>query len=101
MTPTGTLPPSDWVAEQLGQTVADPIALLAGRARVAAPDRGELVCVCHDVHALDIEQAVMDGAGDVSAIGAACRAGTNCGSCRPILSRMLAEWENEIKEAAE
>jgi len=101
LTKAGDLPPRDWVAAQLGQSVEDPIALLAGRSRVAAPDRGAIVCVCHDVGALEIEATIATGAGSVAAIGAACRAGTNCGSCRPELAHMLENWDAEIKEAAE
>ena len=59
------------------------------------------MCVCHDIGAFEIEEAIAGGADTVPAIGAACRAGTNCGSCRPELSRMLEELSETIKEAAE
>ena len=101
VTRSGELPARDWLAGQLGQHVEDPIALLAGRPRIAAPDRGAIVCVCHEVGELEIARALAGGAGSVAAIGSACRAGTNCGSCRPELARMLERWDNEIKEAAE
>ncbi|MEO0464422.1 MAG: molybdopterin-dependent oxidoreductase [Pseudomonadota bacterium] len=101
VTKAGDLPPRDWVAAQLGQEVNDPMALLAGRPRIVAPDRGAIVCVCHDVGALEIEATIAKGAGTVAAVGAGCRAGTNCGSCRPELARMLEAFEAEIKEAAE
>ncbi|MEM6585418.1 MAG: molybdopterin-dependent oxidoreductase [Pseudomonadota bacterium] len=101
VTRKGDLPPRDWVAAQLGKIVDDPVALLAGRPRVASPARGAIVCVCHDVGALEIEACIAQGAGSVSDIGQACRAGTNCGSCRPELARMLDEWDDEMKEAAE
>ena len=101
VTQTGDLPKREWVAAQIGNLIEDPAALLAGRPRVAAPDRGAIVCVCHDVGALDIEATIARGACSVAAIGAGCRAGTNCGSCRPELARMLQEWDTEIKEAAE
>ncbi|MEM7690561.1 MAG: molybdopterin-dependent oxidoreductase [Pseudomonadota bacterium] len=104
ITRKGDLPARDWVASQLGQAVEDPMALLAGRPRVAHPDRGAVVCVCHDVGAFEIEASIAEGAGSVSGIGAACRAGTNCGSCRPQLARMLEDCDNDMnamKEAAE
>ena len=101
ITRTGELPARDWLAAQLGRTVEDPMELLAGRPRVAGPDRGAIVCVCHDVGAMEIAGVISEGAGTVAAIGNACRAGTNCGSCRPELARMLEEWDAEIKEAAE
>ncbi|MGB3471057.1 MAG: molybdopterin-dependent oxidoreductase [Erythrobacter sp.] len=101
LTRNGDLPPRDWVTAQLGQTAQDSMALLAGRPRIAAPARGAIVCVCHDVGALEIDEIIAKGANSVAAIGADCRAGTNCGSCRPELARMLKEWDAEIKEAAE
>ncbi|MEO0870676.1 MAG: nitrate reductase [Pseudomonadota bacterium] len=101
VTCTGELPARDWLAAQLGRVVDDPMELLAGRPRVAGPDRGAIVCVCHDIGALEIGAAIAEGAGTVAAIGASCRAGTNCGSCRPQLARMLEQWDEEIKEAAE
>jgi assimilatory nitrate reductase catalytic subunit len=45
----------------------------------------------------DIEEAICAKACSVAAIGEATRAGTNCGSCRPSLARMLAK----MMEAAE
>ncbi|MEM6857508.1 MAG: molybdopterin-dependent oxidoreductase [Pseudomonadota bacterium] len=101
ITRSGGLPSRDWVASKLGLEVEDPIALLAGRPRVAAPDRGAIVCVCHDVGAFEIEASIREGAGTLAQIGSACRAGTNCGSCRPELARLLEGWNTEIKEAAE
>ena len=101
ITRTGELPSRDWVAAQLGSQIDDPIALLAGRPRVAQPDRGAVVCVCHDVGSMEIEDSIAKGADSVAAIGETCRAGTNCGSCRPELARMLECWGTEIKEAAE
>lgn len=101
VTRNGELPARDWLATQLGQKVCDPVELLAGRPRVAGPDRGAIVCVCNDVGALDIADAINGGAQTVAQIGKSCDAGTNCGSCRPELSRMLEEWSQEVKEAAE
>ncbi|MEM7701151.1 MAG: molybdopterin-dependent oxidoreductase [Pseudomonadota bacterium] len=101
LTQAGDLPRRDWVAAQIGKPIDDPMALLAGRPRVAPPDRGAIVCVCHDVGVIEIEATIAAGACNVAAIGAGCRAGTNCGSCRPELARMLDECNTEMKEAAE
>ncbi|MEO1647563.1 MAG: molybdopterin-dependent oxidoreductase [Pseudomonadota bacterium] len=101
VTRNGNLPSRDWVASQLGRAMEDPVALLAGRPRTAEPIRGAIVCVCHSVGSLEIEASIARGAASVEAIGASCRAGTNCGSCRPELARMLEGWNNEMKEAAE
>ncbi|WP_295638204.1 nitrate reductase [Novosphingobium sp.] len=87
---SGTLPPRDWVAGELGSAAAAPVELLAGRPSIPQPDRGPMVCICHGIGANEIGAAVCAGAGDVLAVGAATRAGTNCGSCRPAISAILA-----------
>ena len=95
VTRTGELPSRDWLIAQLG--VAQGPAVLAGRAPGAQVDRGAIVCVCFDLGMKTIVSAIAtQGLVDVAAIGAALGAGTNCGSCRPALARLLAE----AKEAA-
>jgi assimilatory nitrate reductase catalytic subunit len=70
---------------------ADATALLAGRPDAAIPDRGPIVCACFDVGLKTVVDAVASGhAASVTEIGAALRAGTNCGSCRPELAALLA-----------
>ncbi|MEO7168799.1 MAG: molybdopterin-dependent oxidoreductase [Sphingomonas sp.] len=92
----GELPPRDWLIAQLSQPQAAP-TLLAGRAPGAQPDRGPVVCVCFDVGLNTILATVREQRlTDVAAVGAALQAGTNCGSCRPALARILAD----TKEAA-
>ncbi len=95
ITRQGTLPARDWIAGQLG---ADGSAQewLAARPSTPAPDRGPVVCVCHGVGEKDIEGAVRGGACSVAAIGAATKAGTNCGSCRPALARLLAQMMESV-----
>ena len=84
-----------WVTEQLGQFISDPAArlrLLAGRACAGAgsKDRGAIVCACFEVGVNDIVAAVKaGGCTTVDAVGAAVRAGTNCGSCRAEISRII------------
>lgn len=91
VTETGELPPRDWLIAQLGAPEAAP-TLLAGRAPGATADRGAIVCVCFDIGVTTIVTAIRDRSlADVAAIGAAIGAGTNCGSCRPALARLLAE----------
>ncbi len=101
ITRSGDLPPREWVAAQLGQGVSDPVELLAARPREAGPDRGPIVCVCHDVGELEIAQAISDGAHSVPEVGQCTRAGTNCGSCRPELARMIEQLAPQYQEAAE
>ena len=89
LTRSGTLPPRDWAAGQLGLAGAEPSELLAGRPAAPAPDRGPIVCVCHGVGERAVAAAVGAGAGTVEAVGQATCAGTNCGSCRPLIARLL------------
>jgi assimilatory nitrate reductase catalytic subunit len=61
---------------------------LSGRA--AGADAGPLVCACFGVGLKTITHAIREGgATSTEAIGAALRAGTNCGSCLPELRRIL------------
>ena len=61
-------------------------ALLSGRAATAA---GPVVCACHGVGLDVITAAIAGGAHSVEAVGAACKAGTNCGSCIPEIRKLL------------
>ncbi|MFC7054300.1 molybdopterin-dependent oxidoreductase [Hansschlegelia quercus] len=63
--------------------------MLAGRASDGA-ETGPLVCACHGVPKGVIEGAILGGCADATAVGAATKAGTNCGSCLPEIRRMLA-----------
>jgi len=90
LTRSGMLPPREWVADRLGRSDAEPAEWLAARPRTAAPDRGPILCVCHAVGERVIVAAACAGAATVAAIGDATRAGSNCGSCRPAIARLLA-----------
>lgn len=98
LTRSGTLPPREWVA---GKLLGDEIAmseLLAGRPSEPLPDRGAIVCVCHGVGERDIARAADEGAATVAAIGSATCAGTNCGSCRPAIAKILESVQSLAKE---
>jgi len=91
VTESGDLPPRDWLIAQLAAPEVAP-TLLAGRAPGAQADRGPIICVCFDVGLKTIVAAIRDqNLADVAAIGGAIGAGTNCGSCRPALARILTE----------
>ena len=76
--------------------------LLAGRPAGSLADPGRKVCSCFGVGANDIRRAVARGCRSVAAIGEATSAGTNCGSCRPEIGRLLAEHLAPVTaEAAE
>ncbi|MGX1096453.1 nitrate reductase [Amorphus sp. MBR-141] len=68
----------------------DRMGLLAGRPRGDVPDPGAIVCSCFDVGVHQIDAMVRaGGATSVEAVGAALKAGTNCGSCRPEIRRII------------
>ncbi|WP_076745500.1 nitrate reductase [Sphingomonas jeddahensis] len=95
VTETGELPARDWLIGQLAEPQAAP-SLLAGRAPGVQVDRGPIVCTCFDLGLRTIVAAIRDRQlADVAAIGAAIGAGTNCGSCRPALARLIAEEKND------
>ncbi|KRA64207.1 nitrate reductase [Caulobacter sp. Root656] len=93
ITINGRLPPRDWLAElfaapELSQDARS--ALLFGRPPGAPVDKGPLVCACLKVGAKAVQAAIVAGAASPDAVGAATGAGTNCGSCRPEIARMIA-----------
>jgi len=97
VTRTGSLPTRDWLVAQLGEAQTGH-AVLAARPPGATPDRGAIVCACFDVGMRTIVATIADQRlTSVAEIGASLGAGTNCGSCRPALARLLAE-RNAVAE---
>jgi assimilatory nitrate reductase catalytic subunit len=101
VTRTGTLPSRDWLVRQFASGEAALGELLAGRPAQPQADVGPLVCVCHDVGEVAVRAAICSGAETVAAVGQATCAGTNCGSCRPLIARLIAEQRQTMQEAAE
>ncbi len=103
LTRSGTLPPRDWIISQLvSDEPAETPALLAARPKIAGPDKGPTVCVCFNIGAKQITRAItQQSLSSVDAVGRALNAGTNCGSCRPALAKLLAEVREQELEAAE
>ncbi|MEC3909181.1 molybdopterin-dependent oxidoreductase [Sphingobium sp. CR2-8] len=101
VTCTGLLPSRDWLIDQLsvegvGATV------LAARGPGSQPDKGATICVCFDIGLNQIVAAIRDQRLiDVPAVGQALGAGTNCGSCRPAIAKILAQTSQETLHAAE
>ncbi|MDQ0395319.1 nitrate reductase [Labrys monachus] len=82
----------DWAIELLSRDRIDAATrryILAGRAPGPPEDRGPQVCACFGVRQKAIEDCVRRGARSVEAVGKAVRAGTNCGSCRPEIRKLL------------
>src|SRR5690606_805033 len=98
VTRRGRLPARDWVVGQLEVAeAAAPTELLAGRPAAARADRGPIVCACFDVGMNTILQAIADQRlVSVEAVGKALSAGTNCGSCKPAIRRLI----GDAREAA-
>jgi assimilatory nitrate reductase catalytic subunit len=68
------------------------LRLLAGRPGTDTPERGRIVCACLDVGQNEILDAIATkGCTSVAAVGACVKAGTNCGSCRAEIGRLIHE----------
>lgn len=84
----------EWLVECLGKGKLDAIdrkAALAGRPPGTRADLGPLICSCFAVRRQTIAAAVAGGCATVEAVGEALKAGTNCGSCRPEISRVISQ----------
>jgi assimilatory nitrate reductase catalytic subunit len=70
----------------------DRARVLAGKSLAGVASPGPTVCACFAVGRNTIAEAIRAGNfTEVAQIGAALRAGTNCGSCLPELAAILAE----------
>ena len=69
--------------------------VLAGRA-ASGQSVGPIICSCEGVGQTTLIHAIQDGAVSVSALGACTKAGTNCGSCKPELSKLIADHAPEV-----
>ncbi len=101
VTSSGLLPSRDWL---IGQLEAEDVGamVLAARGPGKQVDKGPTICVCFDVGLHQIMDAIrQQKLVDVSAIGLAIGAGTNCGSCRPALANILAQIPQEPRHAVE
>ena len=101
LTRSGQLPARDWIAGQLGTRGSAAAEWLAARPSTPMPDRGPIVCVCHGVGEKDIATSVHEGAQTLAEVGVCTKAGTNCGSCRPAIARLIAAFSPFEKEPAQ
>jgi assimilatory nitrate reductase catalytic subunit len=74
--------------------------LLSGRAVEGGANVGPIVCACFGVGRNTICGAIAAGVRTPAAIGAALKAGTNCGSCIPEMKRLIAQAEPERTDLA-
>jgi assimilatory nitrate reductase catalytic subunit len=82
-----------WICERLetdAATPADRLRILAGRGGGNLPEPGAVVCSCFSIGVNQIATAVsVQGCRSVDAVGALLGAGTNCGSCRAEIQRII------------
>jgi nitrite reductase (NADH) large subunit len=57
------------------------------------------ICNCHRVTKGHVVDCIRAGAAHVEALGAACKAGTGCGSCQTLLGQLLAAYASDTDEA--
>ncbi len=94
----------EWLCEQLTVShdgFAARLKVLAGKPDLNMPDKGALVCACMNVGIHDISRALHGGHLTVSAIGEITAAGTNCGSCRAEINKMIDAFKQQTAIAAE
>ncbi|WP_353860131.1 molybdopterin-dependent oxidoreductase [Azospirillum formosense] len=91
----GGLPSRAWLVDLLSAEALDGPArraLLSGRSPVPMADEGRTVCSCFGVGVNRLIATIQSqGLTTVQEVGAALRAGTNCGSCLPELKEILAD----------
>lgn len=81
----------DWLAARLGTPLdaGERFRLLDGRPSGAMTPRSRLVCVCCQVGDMEITEAISAGCATIAEVGAATRAGTNCGRCHPLIAELI------------
>ncbi|MGA2793990.1 MAG: molybdopterin-dependent oxidoreductase, partial [Roseiarcus sp.] len=92
------LPAREEIAGLLGEELAprQRVAVLAARALDRAAPNDKPVCACFGVGERTLTKAIREqGLANVGDIGAALRAGTNCGSCIPELTALLQDAARE------
>lgn len=81
-----------WAAQQLQPVYKSGMQkqrLLAGRPGTDLPDHGAIICSCFSIGINQITKAAQEGCTTVGAIGDRLKAGTNCGSCRTEIQKLL------------
>ena len=92
--PSTELPPRSWLGSLFTTAEVDSktrLNLLAGQLS-GAKDEGKMICSCFGIGLNTIVEAIQkEKLTSVEAIGKALKAGTNCGSCLPELTDILAK----------
>ncbi len=90
--PDHTLVSRAWLVGLFAEDQLSPAArmsLLAGQPSGAGEDIGPIVCSCFGVGRHQIASEIRKGCATVDAIGRRLKAGTNCGACKPEISKLL------------
>ncbi|TRL39220.1 nitrate reductase [Rhizobium straminoryzae] len=90
-----------WAAGQLAEPHPDRrmrTRLIAGRPPADQPDKGAILCSCMGIGVNEIAAAAEGGCSSVQAVGAQTGAGTNCGSCRPEIRKILEDLRRVAAE---
>ena len=83
----------DWLRGLIAEEFDDTFGVLAGTPAESNKDKGTIVCACESVGEKEVISALSEtGCATVHDLGKTLRAGTNCGSCRPELSRLVEEF---------
>lgn len=75
---------------------ADRLSVLSGWPSADQPSKGAIVCSCMNIGLYEIQKSIAEGAHCTNGISAATGAGTNCGSCRSELSRILHDQSQQL-----
>ncbi len=95
-----------WLGQTLGKAIdaQTRLSLLAGRPPLGQAS-GKIICSCMGIGSGEINKAICAGADTVAAVGCKTSAGTNCGSCKPEIAKLLSDYfeaqEKDQMEAAE
>lgn len=53
------------------------------------PEKGPIICVCHQVGQIEIANAIEKGIDNTKLPGEKLKCGTNCGSCIPEMEKLI------------
>jgi assimilatory nitrate reductase catalytic subunit len=98
LSPEPVLVSRQWAVSLLAHPPERRADALAGRPGLDRPDGGAIVCACFQVGINSIGEAIANGCHTVEAVGAALKAGTNCGSCRSEIRSIIAARLKETTE---
>lgn len=98
LAPEPVLVSRQWAVSLLTEPPERRAEVLAGRPGLDRPDGGAIVCACFQVGINSIGEAIAKGCHTVEAVGAALKAGTNCGSCRSEIRAIIAA---KLRETAQ